>query len=504
MSVALQDLIGAVRRSAPDLVDAWEATAWIESFGWTDDRIRSVFGFSDTRAMGRHVFNLPAAPIAVERVGPPEARWRWPAFAGAYSRTLVYALPWLVMFGVEAVWPDAFETQPEMAGPISVAVMLSLIATGGYVQAIARKGSFYLGMQQLVLARHVGLLLCRGGLLTTGGLAICGLAAGEYFDIFGSTAARLLACFYFVMLSGLWLACAMLSLVTPRWRVPFIYLAAGTVFVFARVSAGASTLEAHTVALIAAVVLALVLTIEAFRGSQHLDTRTERVILPRTPVLLQSLVPHFVYGMAYFTFLFADRLSSGSALPAITGLPFGIAPDYKRGIDLAFLVFLIVAGVVECCNLATMRAWRKDAKRAAVGARALGDALNRNRRNSRSVVVTGFLLCACIAAVIAARVDFLSPAANITFLAGCVGYALFAIGLLDALLLFSVNRPGAVLNALLPALLINLVAGYAFSHIAGAQYAVGGLILGSAWFVVHARRSAAFALRRPDFAYAWA
>lgn len=506
MSVALQNLIGAVRRSAPDLIDEWEATAWIESFGWTDERIRHAFGLSDTRAMGRHVFDQPEDrnAAAVERPREDPHQWRWSIVAGAYSRTLIYALPWLVMFGIEAVWPDAFEAQPEMAGPISVAVMFSLISTGGYVQAIARKGSFYLGMNQLVLARHVGLLLCRGGLITTGLLAAGGLFAGEYFDIFGSTAARLIATFYFVLLSCLWLACAMVSLVSLRWRIPVIYLGAGAVFLVARVYLQATTLEAHSAALVCAVVLAVVLAIEAFRGSWHRDSRTERVILPRTPVLLHSLLPHFLYGFAYFTFLFADRLSAGSALPAVSGLPFGIAPEYKHGIDLAFLVFLIVAGVVECCNLATMRAWRSDAQRAAVGSQSFSDRLGRRRTISLAVVLSVFVVCAAIAVTIANRVDFLTPAANVTFVAGCVGYALFAIGLVDALLLFSVNRPGAVLHALLPALLVNLVGGYAFSHIAGAQYAVAGLVGGSAVFALLARRSAATALRRPDFAYAWA
>ena len=506
MGAALHNLIGAVRRSAPDLVDEWEATAWVESFGWTDQRIRRAFGLADTRALGRHIFEQPA-PVAEapRRTTTRPSRSRFVStLLGAYSATLVYALPWLVMFGVEAVWPDAFEAQPEMAGPISVAVMLSLISAGGYVQAIARKGSFYLGMNQLVLARHVGLLLCRVGLMATALLALSGFVAGEYFDIFGTTRARAVATFYFVLLSVLWLACAMASLITPRWRVPVVYIGAGAVFLVARSVFDASTLAAHTLALIVAVILATVFAVEAFRGSHHRDTRTERVVLPRTPVLLHSLVPHFMYGVAYFTFLFADRLSAGSALPAVTGLPFGIAPDYKRGIDLAFLVFLLVAGAVECCNLATMRLWRRDARHVVVGAPAFRTRLDRRRTYSLLIIIAVFAAAAMTAGRISDRVDFLTPQAYITFLCGCAGYALFAIGLLDGLLLFSVNRPWAVLSALAPALLVNLIVGYACSHIAGPEYAVAGLVCGAIVFMARARQSANAALARPDFAYAWA
>ena len=511
MDAALQGLVGAVRKRAPDLVDEWEATAWVESFGWTDDRIRTAFGLSDTRALGRYIYEHPlpgrvwSSPAAPAPAPPAQTHDQTAAAvaAGAYARTLIYALPWLVMFAVEGLWPDTFDTQPEMAGPISVAVMLSLIATGGFVQAIARKGSFYLGMQQAIMARHVGWLLWRTGAAGTALFAGTAFLLASYFDVFGSPTARLVALSYFVMLSVLWLCCAMLSLQTPRWRVPTVFVAAGVVFVLVKSNLDGSALAAQTAALIVAVTAAAVLCWDAFRTAARRDSRTERIVLPRLPVLLHSLVPYFVYGMAYFTFLFADRLSAGSALPLQTGLPFGIAIDYKRGIDLAFLVFLIVAGAVECCNLLLMRYWRDQAHRTAV-AEPLQQALERRRRYGAAAIVGIFIIGAVVAATVAHAVEFLTPAGYVIFIAGSTGYALFAAGLLDALTLFSLNRPAAVLRALLPALFVNLVSGYILSHIAGAEFAVAGLILGAALFALGVRRGVAEALKRPDYAYGWA
>ena len=505
MDAALQAVVGAVRQRAPDLVDEWEATAWVESFGWTDDRVRAVFGLSNTRALGRYVYERSPARVT-PAPSPQSARDRQTAvavIADTYAHTLIYALPWLVTFAVEGLWPDAFDTQPEMAGPISVAVMVSLIATGGFVQAIARKGSFYLGMQQVVMARHVAWWLCRAGLASTLIFACAGLIAGSYFDIFESLLPRLMALFYFVMLSVLWLACAMLSLQTPRWRVPAVFVVAGLVFTLAKVNIGGTALAAQTAALMVAVLTAAVLCWDAFRAAVARDTRTERIMLPRLPVLLHTLLPHFVYGVAYFTFLFADRLSAGSALPAQSGLPFGIAVDYKRGIDLAFLVFLIVAGAVECCNLLMMRFWRDHAEDP-LAAASLGDELARRRRWAMAIVVALFIAAAMTAAMAAAEARFLSAAGQVVFVAGCAGYALFAAALLDGLLLFSLNRPGAVLRALLPALLVNLVTGYVLSHAAGAEFAVVGLAAGAAVFAYGTRRGVRDALKRPDFAYGWA
>lgn len=504
MDSALQQLEGAVRRAAPDLTDEWEATAWVESLGWTDERARLAFGLGDTRALGRYIYERQPRGGGTVGVAPTaDGESNLSIVIGAHSRTLIYALPWLMTFAAEQLWPDALDTRPEMAGPISVAVMISLIATGGYVQAIARKGSFYLGMHQALMARHVGLLLCRIGLYSTITLTALGLGAGLYFDIFGATSALLVALLYFVLLSTLWLACAMLSLQAPQWRVPMVYLAGGVVFVLAKVILGSSTLAAQTAALATAVTAACALTIDAFRQSARGDTRTEEIVLPRAPVMAQALFPHFVYGVAYFTFLFADRLSAGSALPSTSGLAFGIAPDYKRGIDLAFLVFLITAGSIESCALALMRSWRAAAQQPGMDATLAAD-LARLRRRAVIGIVVLFGGCAAVAAKLAADVQFLSGPGAVIFAAGCVGYLLFAVGLLDALTLFSVNRPFSALGALLPALFVNLVAGYVLSHIGGADYAVAGLMVGSAMFAFRARRAARGALREPAFAYAWA
>ncbi|HJU41814.1 MAG TPA: hypothetical protein VJ691_03335, partial [Vicinamibacterales bacterium] len=382
-------------------------------------------------------------------------------------------------------------------------VMASLIVSGGFVQAIARKGSFYLGMQQLIMARHVGWRLYRGGLMSAVIVAGAALVAGSYFDAFESFVARIVALSYFVMLNALWLACALLSMRTPAWWVPAVYVCAGAVFVVARSQFEASALVAQTAAVVAALAAANALAWDAFRAAARHDSRTETIVLPRLPVLLQSLLPFFVYGVAYFAFLFADRLSAGSALPVQSGLTFGIAVDYKRGIDLAFLVFLVVAGAVECCTVLLMRFWRHTAERSANVADLRVELLRRRRKGHLAIIVVS-ATCAAIAASAAWRVGFLTNPGYVVFAAGSIGYSLFAAGLFDALTLFSVNRPAVVLRALLPALALNLVTGYALSHIVAAEFAVAGLVVGAAVFMLDARRGVHDALRRPDYAYSWA
>src|SRR5439155_1426527 len=63
------ELVAAVRAVRPRLVDAWEATAVIESLGYTDARVQQAFGFSDTRAAGEYLYPMCRGPV-----GPSE-RW---------------------------------------------------------------------------------------------------------------------------------------------------------------------------------------------------------------------------------------------------------------------------------------------------------------------------------------------------------------------------------------------------------------------------------------------
>ena len=59
---ALEELTAAVAGARPQLIDEWEAAALIESFGYTDARIRREFGFPDTAAIGAHVFHALEKP----------------------------------------------------------------------------------------------------------------------------------------------------------------------------------------------------------------------------------------------------------------------------------------------------------------------------------------------------------------------------------------------------------------------------------------------------------
>ena len=86
-------------------------------------------------------------------------------------------------------------------------------------------------------------------------------------------------------------------------------------------------------------------------------------------------------------------------------------------------------------------------------------------------------------------------------LSGSLGYLFFSIGLLNAIILFSLTRITDVLKALIPGFLANLGVGYLLSHLIGVDYAVLGLIVGAAIFAVASGKTIIQAIHQPDYMY---
>lgn len=476
--MTLAQLADAVHEARPRLVDAWEATALIEAFGYTDVRIRREFGFDDTAALGAHVFaalaGRPAAPPAVQTEAAAHPLRDAVDAAGA---TLVYALPWLVTFLVERVHPDALRVPAAAGPPLSLALMLSLIASGGFVQAIARRVEFYLTLKQSGLAALVCGYLLRLGAMASVGAALVGVAIGWYFSLFPWSSLTLWAD-EFLILCALWMSCGVLTAGTARWRVPVSFAVGGVAFVSVR-AAGGDALAAQLIGA-GALLAAAALQIPLVFAQPPLVDRPASVPLPRMTVLLYRSLPFFWYGTLYFCFLFADRFTASASVRALTGAPFGMRPQYKLGMDLALLTFLFASAAVEFGNVRFTR-HAIGAMRAASSAdeSAFVRSLRHAHLRILSLVIALFVPTAGLIAALGRRLlPDQAPTVWTTLAIGDVGYVLLAIGLSNALVLFSLNRPWSAVKAMCAGLVVNLAVGSVLSHLVTPYFAAAGLIAG--------------------------
>src|SRR5829696_2353876 len=88
------ELVSSIVESRPHLVDGWEATAVLESIGYTDARVQQELGVGDTRKAGDYVY------ARSREVRPPAARWSPASVESARAivvrsgaSTLIYAIP---------------------------------------------------------------------------------------------------------------------------------------------------------------------------------------------------------------------------------------------------------------------------------------------------------------------------------------------------------------------------------------------------------------------------
>ena len=478
---ALDELTSAVERTRPRLIDSWETAALIESLGYTDARIRCEFGFSDTAALGAHVFDTlgrkPVAPAPLASTSTPPDRRPLLELANSIGASLVYAVPWLITFIAERLRPDAMRLPGSAGAPLSLALMLSLIVSGGFIQAISRRGQFYIGFRQPGLAELVTGYLLRLGAMVAVAAAAVGLFTGWYFNLFAWPYLVLWAD-EFLLLCALWMMCGVLAIREEYWRVPLAFALGGLSFVAVHAGGGDALLAQMIGA--AAVVAAAAIQVPRVFVHTGFEEQPSMVPLPRMTVLLYRTLPFFWYGTLYFCFLFADRFAASASVFALTGAPFGLRPQYKLGMDLALLTFLFASAAVEYGNIRFTHRLRWAMREPFERDGAFERRVIRIHLRVLGLVIGGFIPLSAIIGALARRLLPGQPETVWTTLAiGDVGYLLLAVGLANALALFSLNRPWSAVRALTAGLAVNVTVGYVLSHMVSPYFAAAGLVAGA-------------------------
>ncbi len=499
---ALDELVAAVQAARPRLVDAWEAAALIESLGYTDARVQHEFGFSDTRAAGEYVYPLCRGPLGPGDRWSPRAESAAAIFTRAAVSTLIYAVPWLAVFIAQIARPDAMRAPMRVAPVLALALMFSLVVSGGFVQVIVRRGEFYIGLRQPGMARLLVEALLRIGIAFTVVAGVVGLFIGWYFELF-AWPALILGADAFMTLSVLWMICGSLAIRQQQWRVAIGFLAGFAAFAALR-WAGTGVVMAQLSSAVIVIGVALLQVRAMLADGDGVVTLPWRVKLPKFSVLAYSSLPYFWYGTVYFAFLFADRVAAATAVAA-TSAQFSVPAAYNLGMELALLTFLVAASGVEVGGALFGRGFRAAAIQPFVGdPGSFRAALERCHRQALAVTLGTFGATAVVIAALAPRAlpDVATPEAWTTLLAGDLGYAALAVGLLNGLVLLETRRIWAVVQALTEALLINLLSGYVLSHAFGSLHAVDGLLLGAGYFAVRSMTAVRETLERPDYPYA--
>ncbi|HEY9643777.1 MAG TPA: hypothetical protein V6C57_25025 [Coleofasciculaceae cyanobacterium] len=504
----LQALITKIETVNPHPVDQWQIIAIIESLGYTDRIIQKELEFPDARVLAqfiyeRYPFTSPAQPSTHPKRLKLGVLKEFCVFLTEFSRSFVYAVPLIAVLVLE-YFPTQHTAQllpPELAALFTLATIASLSTSGGFVQMIQRRGLFYLQLGEMNQMRQICFSFLMLGMTASIVLSCLGTWFGFYRGMFADQY-LILANFYYLSLSALWMLFAILSILIP-WGTPIALVSLTLLFLVLRVLLGLGALEAQILTMSITLVGLIGIITAQFRQSQ-LSQKNQAIDSSRSPrisALVYILSPYFGYGILYFTFIFTDRIVAGLAINPASGLIFAINSSYQRSIDLSLLNFLLFVPLIEYLGYIFIRHWYQQAviipidKLPEFSAQLL-------RRYYRTILIG--MLCFC----------FLLPTILLTFkpiswsvpeivctLAGSIGYLLFAIGLLNGIILFSLNQATRVMKSLIPALIINLCIGYLLAHGIADIYAVAGLVVGAAAFMLLSGQAVVQAIRSPDYVY---
>ncbi len=503
----IEQLLRSGGNGTPPFVNAREVAALLESLGYNDQSVKEA-GYPNIFAFAEYLFDRFQQEPEQGNT-PPDTHKRSKMMAEftyalrKFSLSLAYAIPWMALLILEYLRPNALNVPPELGGALSLALIASLITTGGFIQMISRSGSFYYGLKEPFLARHACIKLLNVGLTSSLLLGLVGMILGAYFHLFAGQY-LLLGAINFVALSLVWMFCALLSVQGISWCILLVFLVSAVICGLARIVAGAGNALLLTLWPIATVLCALASVMAGFRRAENKSSNARNSARPRFGVVSISLVPFFLYGTFYFSFLFADRLTAGSAVPWVSGLSFGIDPAYKRGMDLVLLAFLITAALVEYLSDSFLSFWRRLA--AELPQASSAELVARLRRRHWKII--SMILVVFVLLSLGAWLGF-SPGSGAsrpprllqTAVFGGLGYLMLSIALLEIVILSSVNSTSLAMVAAAFGLGVNLVTGYTLSHLWGVQFAAAGLLVGSAVVLWMCNAAVRHLLRRPDYHY---
>jgi len=496
LSEKVVDLIGKP-------MDSYAVTATLESMGWRDIDAKEVFGKNDLFELGSEIYHYCMVHSNGNGKGDEKKRNSKgensiASFFRYYARGSLFMLPIvtqiLALFIFRFSLWASLDFSEAQATIVAISTIFSFIVTSGFMQAIGRDTIHYLSMEKFVLLKKSFYKQIRVGLLTTYVVAI-GFVCLNSIAPFYSGRMILIIISYFILMSQLWLFLSLLYVIKHYGVIVLITTLSIIPVYLVMHYTDWGIYVAHFIGLACA-------NISAFAYGYtwlHIKTagRDQHEHLPKTSIMTYILSPYFIGGLAYFVFLFLDRLVAWSTVYK-DPVPYLIwfRTPYELGMDWALISLLLTVAMLECSieyfskllipkqeslSLKYVQKFRRFFKRFYKKQLILLVIIG-----SISIIVTYFGVNSLRRFDHIQEIhDFFSNRITFfTFYIAAAGYFFLAIGLLNGLLFYTLSQPGFMLKSIVPGIGVNLTIGILASRWFGYEYAVIGLLAGSIVFAL--------------------
>jgi hypothetical protein len=523
VSAQFEELVETIieRRQQPE--DRYEIAAMLESMGWNDERANMVFGVEDVFALAEELWETIRQRVVYTPFSLPEKLSGLKLLLDmvqSFLRGLIFTLPMalsvLSMLTLRFSLWSYEKLSIEFATCIAIGTILSFLTAGGFMQAIARRGFFYLFQNYYNMAKRITFFFIRYGFVACGMISVLLYMINLVFNLYPQQMFLIIVLYYF-FLNSIWLSVTVMYMLRKEFTFAgLIIFGIVLVYVMFRLldlPIVLSQLIAVSIVSIAGMVLALYF----FKKSEEREERGIAPKMTRLSIMVYAIMPYFIYGLLYFAFLYTDRVMSWSTDHAWDDnqqyMPYFIwfRGPYELGLDFALLVLMIPLAVSEVIVNKMMRDLEITQKSYLGFDFAKMNRLYRAKyvkmlvTISAASVISGILVFLAVVysneKYMAYAGKFLIPNDTTWFVfeVSLVSYAILAIGLLNAVILFSLSQPGFVNRALAPAFAVNAFVGFLLTRWVDYSWGVVGLLAGSVLFTVLSTKHMLRILGRLDY-----
>lgn len=516
-STDLRQLLDSIyaRHLKPE--DEFEMAALLESIGWNDARIREQIGYRDVFELAAHLWRMRDQTVDFQGndyVAPLPWFITLRDYVRQFFRGMIFALPMglsliSMLYLHFSLWSYQYLTV-RVATSIAMGTILSFLSVGGFMQAIARRGFFFIFQGYFRMAQRVTFRFIRAGVLLSLGLSASLYGLNTLFPVIPYSMLTITIGYYLV-LNAIWLAVTVLYILKKEIFFTGLILI-GILFVYVGfVGFHLNILVAQTVAMLVVSMLSLGLVVYLFKRA---TSDAETGISPpmsRPGVTLYSVLPYFNYGVLYFCLLFIDRVMAWSTNSMFMPYVIWFRGDYEVGLDFALLTLIIPMGFSEVIvtKIMTEAALSQKQYLASHTLELNRSYVAKYRRGIMWMVVISIVSAISVYFGVKWAMDqyvvsilhevVLTGVSNYVFIVGLISYTVLSMALLNAVIMFSLSRPELVVQPILLAVAINFVSGFVLTRWISYSDAVWGLLLGSVVFMFLTTRNVLRALSQVDY-----
>jgi len=503
--------------------DRWEIAAQLEVLGYRDSDARERFGCTDLFETADNILTLfQEGKLAFVFEGEDPTPRVSPVllFFRHYLDGLMFSLPMVLQGCTMLLWGyglwGAIDLDVRTGSAIALGFITSYIAASGFAWAIVRRGLFYYYQKEGGLARWSALRMWSIAVRAVIALAIPALLLNLLYEILPFNL-FLTALAYYIVLALLWLNWALVYLVRKtHWLLAALSVSIVAVVVAVRI-AGWPIVAANMLGLFIADALTLLVALVGLKRWAANGSGAGKPVVnpPRLTVLVYSNAQVFLYGLLYSVFIFTDRILAWTGTRGredFPPYPFWLNARYELGMDLALIVVVLLAGVVEYS--AQQFTLRLVPAQKQVKSEALEPFLEEFRRFYRkhaiALCASGVVAVVLSAAAFSALGRFPDPRLQATlasattvrvFWVAAISYAIVMFALQSILQLMILSRADLAVRAIATSLVFNFAVGFVVSRSIHYSGSVVGLLAGSIVLAVLAHRSLRQVLSELDYYY---